>query len=102
LFEGRFPKVARLAKIASGFTLILAGLFMLVLPGPGILSILGGLALIAQEYVWARRLSDWVKHRFGKYVGRPNAVSARSQSPGSPGPSPIELGRETPGDQAGG
>ncbi len=93
--------MARLAKIVSGFTLILAGLFMLVLPGPGILSILGGLALIAQEYVWARRLSDWVKHRFGKYVGQPNPASALPQSPDSPRPSPIEMGRETP-DQAGG
>ena len=59
--------MARFAKIVTGFALIIAGLFMLVLPGPGILTILAGLALVAQEYVWARRLSDWVKRRFGSW-----------------------------------
>jgi len=76
-------KMARLAKIISGFTLIIAGLFMLVLPGPGILTILGGLALIAQEYVWARRLSDWVKARFGRFAG---SAPASPSAPADPLP----------------
>ena len=74
--------MARLAKIVSGFTLIIAGLFMLVLPGPGIITILGGLALISQEYVWARRLSDWVKARFGRFAGNPGQVErSREEEP---------------------
>ena len=96
--------MARLAKIVSGFTLIIAGLFMLVLPGPGILTILGGLALIAQEYVWARRLSDWVKRRFGGYGGRSNGgPTAQPQFPDTAGSQTSEKSRgETPIDQAGG
>lgn len=96
--------MARLAKIVSGFTLIIAGLFMLVLPGPGILTVLAGLALIAQEYVWARRLSDWVKRRFGVYGGQSNGgPTAQPQFPDTAGSSPSETSRgETPIDQAGG
>jgi Putative transmembrane protein (PGPGW) len=32
---------------------------MLVLPGPGILTIVAGLGLLGQEYEWARRLTRW-------------------------------------------
>ena len=58
--------MARIARIVGGFTLIIAGIFMLVLPGPGILSILGGLALLSRDMVWAGRLADWAKQKFGK------------------------------------
>jgi intracellular septation protein A len=39
-----------------GAALLLLGAAMMVLPGPGILVIVGGLALLATEYVWARRM----------------------------------------------
>ncbi len=58
--------MARIARIVGGFTLIVAGIFMLVLPGPGILTILGGLALLSRDMVWAGRLVDWAKQQFGK------------------------------------
>ncbi len=46
----------RLIKIIIGFTVILFGLIMLVTPGPGIVAILIGLAILGTEFVWARRL----------------------------------------------
>ena len=39
----------------AGPLAILAGVAMLVLPGPGLLTIAAGLALLALEYEWARR-----------------------------------------------
>ncbi len=51
----------RLIKIVVGFTLLLAGLAMLVLPGPGIVAITLGLAILAAEFVWARWLLDRLK-----------------------------------------
>jgi hypothetical protein len=91
--------MARLAKIITGFTLIIAGLFMIVLPGPGILTILGGLTLIAQEYVWARRLSDWVKDRFGRYAGYTRAPT----TPGDAVPDVMPgVGERAVEDQLGG
>lgn len=54
-------QVKRFFKILAGFTLLGAGAIMVVTPGPGWLAIAGGLALLAAEYVWARRLLDALK-----------------------------------------
>lgn len=53
----------RIIKIVFGFTLILAGVIMVFVPGPGLLTIALGLAVLAAEYVWARRLLDKMKAR---------------------------------------
>jgi hypothetical protein len=49
-------KTKRLLKIVFGFTLLVTGAAMLVLPGPGSLTIGLGLVVLAAEYIWARRL----------------------------------------------
>ena len=36
--------------------MLLVGVLLLVLPGPGLLVILLGLAVLGSEFVWARRL----------------------------------------------
>lgn len=47
---------------AVGIALVSIGLVGLVLPFlPGWLLIVGGLALLSTEYVWARRLADGAK-----------------------------------------
>jgi tellurite resistance protein TerC len=51
----------RIVRIVFGFTLLALGAAMLVLPGPGWVTIAFGLALLATEYVWARRLLDRIK-----------------------------------------
>lgn len=51
----------RVIKIVVGFTLLGLGVAMLVLPGPGIVAIMLGLAILAAEFVWARRLLDRLK-----------------------------------------
>jgi uncharacterized protein (TIGR02611 family) len=48
----------RFAVTLVGAALLLVGLAMMVLPGPGILLIVGGLAVLATEYVWARTLLE--------------------------------------------
>jgi uncharacterized protein (TIGR02611 family) len=53
-FIGRNGK--RVGVTIAGFAVVLAGLAMLVLPGPGIVVIIAGLAILATEYVWAQRL----------------------------------------------
>ena len=40
----------------AGPLVIVAGVAMLVLPGPGLVAIAAGLALLALEYRWARRV----------------------------------------------
>jgi tellurite resistance protein TerC len=51
----------RLIKIVCATTLLLAGVAMLVLPGPGLLVIVVALAMLGGEFVWARRLLDRIK-----------------------------------------
>lgn len=51
----------RLSRIVVGFTLLLIGIVLLVLPGPGWFTIVLGLALLAAEFAWARRLLDRLK-----------------------------------------
>jgi uncharacterized protein (TIGR02611 family) len=49
-------KVARRAGVATaGTTLLGAGAVMLVLPGPGLLVLIAGLAVLATEFAWAER-----------------------------------------------
>jgi uncharacterized protein (TIGR02611 family) len=61
VFPQTVQQVKRWLKIVSGFTLLAVGVVMLVTPGPGWPVILAGLALLAAEYVWARRLLQRVK-----------------------------------------
>jgi hypothetical protein len=53
----------RIAVTVAGFAVILVGVAMLVLPGPGLLVIIAGLAILATEYVWAERLLRMAKER---------------------------------------
>ncbi len=53
----------RIARIGAGTALVLLGLFLLVLPGPGILTIAGGLAVLSIDFAWARNVLDWMKRR---------------------------------------
>src|SRR5690606_38889095 len=55
--------VIRLATIAVGFVVLLGGLVMIVLPGPGVVGILAGLGILARELPWAERVMEYVKKR---------------------------------------
>ena len=89
-------QVRRIFRIVSGFTLLAAGLVMLVTPGPGWVVILLGLGLLAAEFVWARRLMDRIKregHRIKDTVlGKPEPPK-----PGDPPRPPAE--GAAPGEQ---
>jgi uncharacterized protein (TIGR02611 family) len=61
VFFQTVQQAKRFLKILAGFTLLLLGIVMLVTPGPGWLTILLGLALLAAEFVWAQRLLNRLK-----------------------------------------
>jgi uncharacterized protein (TIGR02611 family) len=50
--------VKKSAATILGAALLAVGLAMMILPGPGILVIVAGLAVLATEYMWARSLLD--------------------------------------------
>lgn len=45
----------RVGVFTVGVAVLLAGVLMMVLPGPGILAIVVGFAILATEFVWAQR-----------------------------------------------
>lgn len=46
-----------------GFTILIIGILLLVLPGPAFIVIPIGLAILATEFLWARRLLQKVRDR---------------------------------------
>jgi tellurite resistance protein TerC len=48
--------VRRIVALVVGTTVLLIGVVMLAAPGPGVLVLLAGLAILAAEFAWARRL----------------------------------------------
>jgi uncharacterized protein (TIGR02611 family) len=67
----------RIMVTVVGVVLVTLGLLLLVLPGPGILVTLLGLAVLGSEYDWAQDLLAWVRDRWEKRGGR--LKSRRSQ-----------------------
>lgn len=54
-------KIWQASVLVLGFALVVAGIAMLVLPGPGWATIILGLIVLASEYAWARRLLEPVR-----------------------------------------
>lgn len=51
----------RAVIMVVGVALLIGGLIMLVTPGPGIVVIIAGLAILATEFIWAERMLDKAK-----------------------------------------
>ncbi len=69
----KMPVIRKLVYSVVGVTVVLIGIAMLVLPGPAVVVIPLGLAILASEYAWARRII-----RRGKvFVGRVRKPKSR-------------------------
>jgi uncharacterized protein (TIGR02611 family) len=53
----------RLVLEVVGWLLVVGGIAALVLPGPGLLMLFGGLAVLSQQYDWAERRLAPIKYR---------------------------------------
>jgi uncharacterized protein (TIGR02611 family) len=68
-------RVYRVAFAIAGFLVLLAGLVMLVTPGPGIPVIIIGLGMLALEFAWAER---WLERFLEKAEAAVEQVSQGS------------------------
>lgn len=68
----------RIFRIVLGFLLLAAGAALLVLPGPGWLTIALGLGLLAREFEWARRWLDRLKKTASDVSARVRGRSRRA------------------------
>lgn len=67
-------RLRRLFVAVVGGTVVLIGVAMLFLPGPAVLVIPAGLAILATEFLWARRWLRRAKAMFDHARGHANAA----------------------------
>ncbi|HMH48918.1 MAG TPA: PGPGW domain-containing protein [Candidatus Acidoferrum sp.] len=82
----------RIAVAFVGGTVLAVGVVMVVLPGPAVVVIPAGLAILATEFPWARRLL----HRVRSTAGRGLALFRRrapAEHPERPADAPPEARR---------
>jgi uncharacterized protein (TIGR02611 family) len=60
----------KFAVTVLGGIILIAGVIMLVTPGPGLVTIAVGLAVLGSEYHWARRLLARVRGRIRRLRNR--------------------------------
>jgi tellurite resistance protein TerC len=60
------PRVKKVIVAVIGGTVLLIGVALIVLPGPAFLVIPAGLAILATEFVWARRWLHKARDFFNK------------------------------------
>ena len=61
--EARASIHVRVLRITAGSIVLVVGVLLLALPGPGWLTIAAGLAILSRDVKWAERLLDRVRER---------------------------------------
>lgn len=89
--SSRALRTAKRVSVALiGGTVLLAGIALLVLPGPAFLVIPAGLAILATEFAWARR---WLKK------ARDAAMHAAARASNHPSPNQDATKQPPPGHE---
>lgn len=78
----------RIAIAVIGGTVVLVGVVMLVTPGPALLVIPVGLAILALEFAWAKNWLDKLKATLSKEQLNAFLKRTRKTDPQQPPPSP--------------
>jgi len=73
ILHSGFRRAKRLIIGIVGFTVLLIGLALIVLPGPAFVVLPIGLAILASEFAWARLLLRRVRNKLKKNGKKPTA-----------------------------
>lgn len=91
----RLPRPLRMViALTVGGTLVAVGIALLVLPGPGLLLIALGLALLATEFAWARHVLARGKHHATRAADAAKSALRKPRSPEASTPSITAANRE--------
>lgn len=71
-------RVVRYTLVFVGFVVVLAGVVLIVLPGPGFLVVAVGLMILALEFAWAERLLERIVLRL-EQAGKMASNAGRTQ-----------------------
>jgi hypothetical protein len=63
------PPGLKVARIGAGFLLLIVGVVLSLpgVPGPGILIVLLGLALLSRHFAWAESAIQWIKRNVARW-----------------------------------
>lgn len=75
----------RVVVFVFGMTVLLTGIAMIVLPGPAFIVIPLGLAILATEFVWARKWLQYAKRQFEAIAEQANLKSKGEKKASSNG-----------------
>lgn len=73
------PRLKKIIVAVIGTTVLLIGLALVVLPGPAVVVIPIGLAILASEFAWARRVIRRGKVFVGRRMKRRNSAAQVSR-----------------------
>ncbi|MCB9558484.1 MAG: TerC/Alx family metal homeostasis membrane protein [Deltaproteobacteria bacterium] len=73
-----YKRARKIVVLVVGATIVLVGIAMVALPGPGLIVILSGLALLATEFAWARVLLKQARERAARVTS--NLTRRRRQT----------------------
>jgi len=71
----------RIGILLAGSILFLAGIALLVLPGPGIPLIIAGLALLGTQFTWRGGLRPGLRERFNAAIAALRRRASLKRSP---------------------
>ena len=74
----------RVIIFVIGSTVLLIGIAMIVLPGPAVVVIPLGLAILATEFVWAKRWLDFARRQFENLSMRTSKSLRKTEKPDEP------------------
>ena len=84
MWYATYRAARRLVIFVIGGTVVLIGVVMVVTPGPALIVIPAGLAILATEFVWARalltRMRDPVRERMPGKTGRAARAARDAES----------------------
>lgn len=79
-----YRRARRVVIAVAGGTIVLAGVALLVLPGPAVIVIPIGLGILALEFAWARRWLRYVKQQSQALIDRAAGRGADRAAPPPP------------------
>ena len=80
VYQFTYTGFRRVIITLIGVSVLIVGIIFIVTPGPAIIVIPAGLAILASEFVWARLLLKKVKHKFVHYGKESKAFFNRNKS----------------------
>lgn len=76
----------RIVVFTVGMSVVIVGVVMIIAPGPAFIVIPAGLAILATEFVWAKRLLNRLKATAGDVAARVTGKAPKPDNAASPTP----------------